>query len=66
MIVNINGKKEEVGKNISIDTLLKLKELDPGRVVVEQNRSIIPGDRWGDTLILENDNIEIISFVGGG
>jgi thiamine biosynthesis protein ThiS len=35
-------------------------------VVVERNRSIVPRDAYGSTLLAEGDALEIVHFVGGG
>ena len=42
------------------------KGLVPEHIIVEHNHNIIPKGEWSNIPLKENDNIEIISFVGGG
>ena len=39
---------------------------EPERVVVERNLDIIPKDELGNTIIQDEDVIEVLRFVGGG
>lgn len=66
MFITINGKPEEIKTESSIDELILAKGLRPENVVIEHNLRIVPRFQWQDTLLGENDSIEIISFVGGG
>ncbi|HAB87584.1 sulfur carrier protein ThiS [Clostridium sp. OM05-9] len=64
-MVKINGEEKEIaGKNL----LKYLKEagFEPERVVVERNLDIIPKDELGNTIIQDEDVIEVLRFVGGG
>lgn len=64
-MVKINGEEKEIaGKNL----LKYLKEagFEPERVVVERNFDIIPKDELGNTIIQDEDVIEVLRFVGGG
>lgn len=64
-MVKINGEEKEIaGKNL----LEYLKEVgfEPERVVVERNLDIIPKDELGNTIIQDEDVIEVLRFVGGG
>ena len=64
-MVKINGEEKEIaGKN----PLEYLKEagFEPERVVVERNLDIIPKDELGNTIIQDEDVIEVLRFVGGG
>jgi len=40
--------------------------LDPEKVVVEHNYSVVPREQWGDIVLSDGDNVEIVAFVGGG
>ena len=37
-----------------------------GEIAIEMNGRIIPNSQYPDIKIAENDNIEIVEFVGGG
>ena len=64
-MVKINGEeKESAGKNLL--EYLKEAGFEPERVVVERNLDIIPKDELGNTIIQDEDVIEVLRFVGGG
>lgn len=66
MVIRINGKKETVGKPVNLAELVYEKGLVPEHIVVEHNMRIVSKDEWSEIRLQENDNIEIVSFVGGG
>lgn len=64
-MVKINGEEKEIaGKNLL--EYLKEAGFEPERVVVEWNLDIIPKDELGNTIIQDEDVIEVLRFVGGG
>lgn len=64
-MVKINGEEKEIaGKNLL--EYLKEAGFEPERVVVERNLEIIPKDELGNTIIQDEDVIEVLRFVGGG
>lgn len=66
MIIKINGNDQVIEGEISIHELIAGKGMDPAKVVVEHNYSIPPREKWHEITVREDDNIEIVSFVGGG
>ncbi len=66
MIVKINGKKKDIESEISILNFLKSKEVDPKKVVIELNKEIIKTENYNNIVLKPNDEMEILSFVGGG
>ena len=64
-MVRINGEdKDLAGKNLL--EYLQETGFDPERVVVEINLEIISKDRLDDVTINDEDEIEVLMFVGGG
>ena len=64
-MVCINGKDTDAaGKSIS--EYLAGTQYDMKRIAVEKNGEIIPKAEYSATIINDGDNIEIVSFVGGG
>ena len=64
-MVKINGEEKEIaGKNLL--EYLKEAGFEPERVVVERNIDIISKDEFGNTIIQDEDVIEVLRFVGGG
>lgn len=66
MDIRLNGKRTPVAESITIGELIRAKDLDTATVVVEHNRTIIPAKDWGRVNLKDNDNLEILGFVGGG
>jgi len=66
MNIKINGKDEKVEKTVSIAGLISNKGLPADRIVVEHNFKIIAKEEWPKILLSEDDNLEIVSFMGGG
>jgi sulfur carrier protein len=66
MKIKINGKEQDISGITCLSELIKNKGLSEKAIVIEHNYNIIPKDRWHDIILDKGDNIEIVSFVGGG
>ena len=66
MKVRINGKEQDISGSKNLSELIEKKGLTGKAVVIEHNYNIIPKEKWRETILDESDNIEIVSFVGGG
>lgn len=64
-MVKINGEEKEIAGK-SLLEYLKEAGFEPERVVVERNLDIISKDEFGNTIIQDEDVIEVLRFVGGG
>jgi thiamine biosynthesis protein ThiS len=62
----VNGLPRRTAAGQSLAELLVWLEVDPARVAIELNRSIIRRERWGETQIGQGATLEIVQFVGGG
>jgi sulfur carrier protein len=65
MTVTVNGEPREVPDGQSVRALLQTAGLTPEKVAVELNRRLLRSDRY-DTQLKEGDEVEIVTFVGGG
>jgi thiamine biosynthesis protein ThiS len=61
----INGQKETIGL-CTIDELVQQRGFKAESLIVELNRNIIKQAQWPETHLQENDEVELLSFVGGG
>ena len=66
MLITLNGEPFELESPLSVADLLTKLAIDPRRVAVEHNLSILKRDLFADTLVHDGDRIEIVNFVGGG
>ncbi len=62
----VNGEEREIPSGTTVAGLLQMLSLDRRRVAVEQNRDIVPRDRYEATVLGSGDHLEIVTFVGGG
>ena len=64
-MVKINGEELNVaGKTIA--EYLAITNFDPKRIAVERNGDIVFKSKYDGTLLQDGDNVEVVSFVGGG
>lgn len=62
----VNGQLRAAAPGQSLSALLAGLAVDPSRVAVELNGSIIRREDWGRTEITDGATLEIVQFVGGG
>ena len=51
---------------MTVAALLATLDIDPRRVAVEHNLTIIKRQTFPDVIVDEGDTVEIVNFVGGG
>jgi thiamine biosynthesis protein ThiS len=66
MKIVVNGDPREVEHPITVTALLSQLKIDPRRVAVEHNMTVVKRANYDSTQIHEGDQIEIVNFVGGG
>ena len=62
----LNGKEIKINKHISIRQLLIKENLEKKMLAVAINGSIVERQDYEQTIIEEEDRIEIVMPVGGG
>ena len=64
-MVMMNGQSQNfVG--ITLSEYLKTMDYDSRRIAIERNGGIVPRADYGKIILKDGDQIEIVSFVGGG
>ena len=66
MLIKLNGENKFIPQSISILKLLETLTINKDRVVIELNKKIVSKNTFQDTILTENDELEIVTFVGGG
>ncbi len=66
MTVTLNGETKQIKNGITVSGLLESLQIEPARVAVEVNLSIIKKADYLSHQLNEGDSVEIVSFVGGG
>ncbi len=64
--ITLNGDRRDWPVPQSVERLLQDLGLDRRLVAVELNRLVVKRGRFAETLVRGGDEVEIVSFVGGG
>lgn len=64
--IRLNGDDHKIATGLSIAELVRTLDLDPAKVAVERNREIVPRSTLADVMVEQDDELEIVHFVGGG
>ena len=64
--VYINGEKKLISISSNLSDVLKNFEIDANKIAIEINQKVIPKSLYKNTLIKNEDKIEIVQFIGGG
>jgi sulfur carrier protein len=64
--IMLNGEARLWPEPKTVAALLADLDIDTRTVAVEHNRVVVKRARYGETTILPGDELEIVSFVGGG
>jgi sulfur carrier protein len=62
----LNGEPRPWESSRTVEGLLADLEIDTRTVAVERNRVVVKRAQYAHTVIEAGDEIEIVSFVGGG
>ena len=66
MHITLNGKLESMEQTLTVEALLHRLKLDPKRVAVELNEDVVSRKLFSATRIHDGDQLEVVTFVGGG
>lgn len=64
-MVKINGEDFDIAGKTLLE-YLNMTDYDVKRIAVERNGDIIPKSQYEETVLMNDDVIEVVSFVGGG
>lgn len=66
MKITVNGKELSINPDTTLDALLEELKIEEQGMAVELNMEVVPKSRYKETLIKNNDTLEIIRMTGGG
>ena len=66
MRVHVNGEEREVAEGVTLEQLLDTLKVERTRVAVEVNAEVVRRARHAEVKLQAGDQIEIVTFVGGG
>ncbi|MDQ0202097.1 sulfur carrier protein ThiS [Neobacillus ginsengisoli] len=64
--MKVNGTTVVLEKRQTLFDFLTMQKFDMATIAVERNGDIIPKAAYKDVLLENEDNLEIVRFVGGG
>lgn len=63
--LKVNGHDFDAPEGTTVAKLIELHKLTPDKVAVELNRRLVRSAAY-DTVLKPGDEVEIVTFVGGG
>lgn len=65
MTITLNGTKTDIPDATTLRALVESRGLSVDKVAIELNRRLARADKY-DVELREGDEVEIVTFVGGG
>lgn len=62
----VNGKPVELPDGSTVAALVSHLGVEPARVAVERNQDVVPRRTWAEAALADGDQVEVVTFVGGG
>ena len=66
MRIQLNGEPREIPDSWSIADLLADLKIENRYCAVERNLSVVPREQHATSTLLDGDQIEVVTLVGGG
>lgn len=66
MVIFVNGKKQEVADNLTVSQLVDNLKLNKELIAVEVNCNVVRKVEYDKHQLNENDEVEILTLIGGG
>ena len=64
--IQLNGKKYQIIKGLSLSKLLKKLKINNNKAAVELNGQITDKKRYNNIILKKNDKLKVVHFIGGG
>ncbi len=66
MNITLNGEKKGVPDGLTVLGLLQFLKIQPERVAVELNLSVVKKGEYAAAQVKDGDSLEVVSFMAGG
>ena len=66
MEVVINGESRQIQDNMTLAELVVFLEMNPKFIAIERNRELVPRVEHATCQLQDQDQLEIVTLVGGG
>lgn len=64
--ISVNGNPKEIAPGTTVAGLLELLKIERAQVAVEVNAAVVKKARHAEHALQQGDQVEIVTFVGGG
>ena len=64
--IQLDGKPHSLSEDVNVDSLLEELSIPKGKVAIELNRKVLHKENYTKTVLKNNDQVEIVTFIGGG
>ena len=65
-MIKVNGRDGEWEENLTVELLLKKWKYIFPLIMVKVNGKYVPKEKYKDTLIMNNDDVQVIHSIAGG
>lgn len=65
-MIIVNGKKYNEYDGVTLEEVILKLEYDKSKIAIELNGDIISRDKYQSVEMKDGDQMEVVSFVGGG
>ena len=64
--ITVNGEKRQISKGMTVADLVAELGYAGKPIAVERNRAVVPKRAHAETALQGGDQLELVTFVGGG
>ncbi|NRA41668.1 MAG: sulfur carrier protein ThiS [Pseudomonadales bacterium] len=64
--ITLNGEVTQVPGNLTVDQLLRMREVDPDSVAIAVDMEFVARKQYSVTMVENNQSIEMLTAVQGG
>ena len=65
-MIKVNGQDKPIDEGTTLAQLIEQHNLTPQKVAIELNRRLVRTEKYAETVLKAGDEVEIVTFVGGG
>jgi len=64
--ITVNGEPVDIESEMSVQQLLDTVDVPPNYLAVEVNANVVAREHYGQTIVRQGDDVEVVTLVGGG
>ena len=64
--ITVNGRDVNIEHPMSVRELLETVGVPPNYLAVEVNAEVVAREAYGEQMVNEGDDVEVVTLVGGG